>query len=196
MNNNVILQPITEVIPAGGYRPIYAYANFITILENSASNEINIGIGDMTPVPLRAGLQYELPQGDNFSKLMIYNQSAAETTVSLILSNGRVRDNRLTLAGEIPVRLVSDVIESPLMLTIGPVIAVALAPVAGQREVFLQNSGGYDIWFGDANVSPASRRGIKLTPDQQMILSSAATIYFKTDGGSSMLSVNRMVQAV
>jgi len=98
---NVILQYYKETLPAGTYRPVYAYAKNLTILSNTISDQISIGIGELSPVPLKAGLQYELPQGDHFNKLLLYNQAASGTTVEFILSNGTVRDNRLSISGSV-----------------------------------------------------------------------------------------------
>jgi len=97
----ITLQHFQETIAAGERKIIYAYSRMLTILENSASDDIKVGIGEMLPTLLRAGLQYELPEGDNFDRLAFENQSGSSTTVKFILSMGRVHDNRLTITGSV-----------------------------------------------------------------------------------------------
>lgn len=100
---NVILKSFEETLDAGEYRPIYFYSELLTILSNSASDKIFVGIGELTPVPLKAGLQFKLPQGSTFNKIMLFNQAAVQTTTEFILSTGDVRDNRMSVSGQIDV---------------------------------------------------------------------------------------------
>jgi len=101
MSTNVVLEPFNETLQPGEYKPIYSYGQMLTILSNSAAADIWVGIGELRPVPLEAGLQYELPQGNTYNKLLLYNPEAVPTTVKLILSIGDVRDNRMSVAGQI-----------------------------------------------------------------------------------------------
>jgi hypothetical protein len=96
---NIVLKSFEETIAAGDQKNVLFYSQMLTILENSAGDEIDVGIGEMQPTQLRAGIQYELPQGDTFNRLTLYNKSASETTVKFILSVGRIYDNRLTISG-------------------------------------------------------------------------------------------------
>jgi hypothetical protein len=174
--NKIILQPFTEVLAAGEVRTIHAYSQFITILENTAANEINIGIGDMQPVQLRAGLQFELPQDDAFSKIILYNQAAVQTTVSFILSIGRVFDNRLTISGT--------VFSNLLTATQGPLAAATyntfttnagaykslLAANANRVSYSVENlsTNAQPVYIGYDNTVTASKYAMSLLPGESI----------------------------
>jgi hypothetical protein len=98
---SLIFQHFEETIPAGSYRTVHAYSRMLTILNNTAATRIHVGLGEMQPVPLKAGLQYELPQGDTFNQIIFYNQEVTETTVEFVVSMGGIRDNRLTITGSV-----------------------------------------------------------------------------------------------
>lgn len=113
----IVLQTFTETIAAGAYRTVDAYSEQLTILSNTAGADISVGIGELRPIPLKAGLQYKLPQGETFNRLTLYNQSASETTVEFILSIGDIRDNRMSVSGQIDVSDVDVLAQLQDMLT-------------------------------------------------------------------------------
>lgn len=169
--SDFILEPFEETIAAGGYRRIDFYARMLTILSNSAGDKISVGIGEKKPVLLKAGLQYELPQGDTFKSLLIYNQAASETTVELILSDGIVHDNRLTISGSVFDNLLNELqgdttAENAGRSTVG-VAAVQIVAANADRKgidiqadpantdfiyLFTDNTVSTAIWF--AKLSP------------------------------------------
>lgn len=100
---NVILKSFSETLAGYERRVINFYSQILTILNNTNNNDISFGIGEETPVPLKPGLQVMLPQGDTFNRLTLYNQEADETTVEFVLSVEEVRDNRMSVAGDIDV---------------------------------------------------------------------------------------------
>ncbi len=199
----ITLQPFTEIIAAGERAVIHHYARMLTILANTASETIYVGIGEMEPVPLKAGLQYELEQGDNFDRIVLLNNDASSTTVSIILSNGIVRDNRLTITGSVFSDLLeasrpADTIETPAPVTApaSPTAAISIAADADQREIEIQNNGSYDVYVGDSAVAAATGRGIKITPGSSRILSTNAAVYLQAvAAGSSAVSYLRYKRA-
>ncbi len=201
MTQNLIsLKPFTEVIAAGERRVIYHYARMLTILDNTAGETIYVGIGEMEPVLLRSGLQYELPQGDNFDRIVLVNNDAGSTTVSILLSNGLVRDNRLTITGSVFSDLLTqtkpaNTIVTPAQVTApaSPGAAINIAADADQREIEIQNNGGNNVYIGDSSVAAATGQGILLTPGSSRILTTNAAVYLQAvAAGSSVVSYMRL----
>lgn len=153
MNKNVIFQHFEETIPAGSHRTIYFYSRMLTILDNSAGDDIRVGIGSMKPVPLKAGLQYELPQDDDrFDSIQLYNPSGSATTVKLILSQGVVRDNRLTISGTVFEDLLTEqqgdtAHESYGRVTVGVAAVEAIAANTDRKGVGIQSDPDNDDYI-------------------------------------------------
>lgn len=173
---NVILQSFKEVVAAGQYKPIYAYAELLTILSNSASADIYVGIGEMTPTLLKAGIQYKLPQGDTFNKILLYNQAGTDTTIEFILSTGDVRDNRMSVSGQIDVKdgdvlgqLQGDTTaEGYGRVTVGTA-AVAVAAVNNNRkgiDIQADPDNTNFIYLGYDNTVASNKWFAKLAPGQ------------------------------
>jgi hypothetical protein len=173
---NVVLKSFRETLAAGEYRAIRFYSRMLTILSNSNLADIGIGIGEMQPVPLKAGLQYELPQGESFDKLLIYNQEAVPTTVEFVLSVGEVRDNRMSVAGQI------DVTDADLLaqiqgdtsaegygcVTVGVAAVQVVAQNADRKGIDIQSDpDNVDyIYLGYDNTVTTAKWFAKLSPGQ------------------------------
>lgn len=93
-------------IAAGKSSTIYGYNNFITLLECSESGGVRVGIGQHATGKLLKGLSVELPQGESFDYLTFYNDTANTMTLTVMLSIGRVYDNRLVLTGTDPLSVI------------------------------------------------------------------------------------------
>lgn len=93
-------QEFTYTIPAGSYHQVnYVTDNFV-LLEVSANGalEINFG-GAMNQTNFTAGIQYRLTEPVAFVQL--HNKSDSILTVHFALGVGEVKDNRLSLVGQI-----------------------------------------------------------------------------------------------
>lgn len=74
----------------------------------------------------------------------------------------------------------------------------AIRSIAGdsdQREIILQNTGIYTVWFGDANINAASKKGCRFSAGDSVTLSTSAAIYFQAESGNSSISINRLKQS-
>lgn len=172
---SLIFQHFEETIPAGEYRTVHAYSRMLTILSNTASDKIYVGLGEMQPVPLKAGLQYELPQGDNFRKIILYNQESSQTTVEFIVSFGTVRDNRLTLSGSVFNDILLELQAGTAAATysedtIGTSAVQIFAADADRKAatVWAKDSNAGKIYLGSDNTVTASKWFAELLPGRSV----------------------------
>lgn len=183
--SKIIIQSYTETLAAGETRAIYGYSSMLTILENTAGESISVGIGEMKPVLLRAGIQYELPQDDRFTEITLYNQAAVQTTVSFILSTGRVYDNRLTITGSTFDNMYQELIKITgelqgdttyeswgTELTVGVAAVSVLLSNATRKACNLQSKESNTglIYVGFQNTVASNKWVFQLQPGQPLIL--------------------------
>jgi len=186
------LQTYEYTIAAGKIVRVWAYNKMLTILENSASNDIDVSVGGQPFTTFKKGLAYELPDGHD--NIMIKNTAAVATTIEFCLSLGRVYDNRLIIAdSELVVDNTSDAFDTPVALALnsGNSYKNSIAENTSRKELLIQNTGSNDFWFGnsDAAVDPATKRGIKVKPDLTYILTSTAAVYFESNSLDCTISI-------
>jgi hypothetical protein len=179
------------ILAAGEYRETAVYGNFINMLGNSGATNIRISIDGQPEQELPQGISMDLPDSNTFTMIAFHNTSVAAVTITFSISNGRVFDNRIVLSGSLSVNLTPDGFSTPAAVAVAVAApgAPAVAASASNREVWIQNNGGNDIWYGDANVDGANNRGIKLKPDEMAIVSTSAAIYLRSTVGASVASV-------
>lgn len=172
---------------------IQTYGNHLTLLSNSASFDIELSLDGNTFSRFPAGLSLTIPNGLTYEKIWLKNpDGAASTTVVLAIANGVIENNQVSFAGEINSNPASNVVESPAAIapttTAG---AISLAADTAQREVILYNSGTTTVWIGDSNVDGSTNRGIPLFPNEKIIISNEAEIFFHSISGTGSISVLR-----
>lgn len=182
---NVILKDFEITIPAGGYKRVDFYSNILSILENSAADEISVGIGDMSPVALRAGIQIILPQDKPYKHILFYNTAAESTTVKFILSKEEVRDNRLTITGSVFSTIQDNTapagtVSTPASLSVS--VQTSIAANASRKELIIQNNGTAAIRYGDEDT--AVDRGLRLEAGKQVVLTTIAQVYLIAETGT------------
>lgn len=113
----VFIQHFSYDVPAGDVQPVWSLNKFLTILNNTAQENIDVSLGGSPFTVFKKGLSYELPE--NIDHIMIRNSAAISTTVEFYLSSFRVYDNRVIFTDDIAVKDVSNTIETP-----NPIIAL------------------------------------------------------------------------
>lgn len=79
--------------------------------------------------------------------------------------------------------------------TIGLTTPRSIAADTTRKELIIQNTGSYPIWFGDTNINAGTKRGTKLDVDDFFILSCTAATYFMADTDESTLSINNLTKS-
>lgn len=185
---------VEAVIEANGRQTIDVHARFITLLGNSGTQDIKIQIEDQTEEVLPAGVSIELADGERFFNFVrLINQTAAQITVQIAFSAGRIIDNRVTIANVLNVKDVADTIESPAKITATSTAgAVTIAADTDQRGIILENHSANIVWWGDANVDGSATRGTRLFPSKKEFIPTEAKLYLHAPAGNSDLTYVRL----
>ncbi|HUW19365.1 MAG TPA: hypothetical protein VMW16_08690 [Sedimentisphaerales bacterium] len=179
-------------IEANGIRRLDSYNSFITLLECSTTSGVKVAIGGGGPKGvLKKGLSVQLPQGKTFDYIIFENTTAAQITITVALSTGIVYDNRLVLAGVVPTDNTANKIETPakIALNAGNSYTATIAADSDRKELIIQNTGANDFWYGDTNVDPANKRGIKVQPNDSHVLTLTAAVTLKSNSVDCDISV-------
>ena len=178
-------------LQAGEYRETAVFGNFLNMLGNSGSKNVLVAIDGQPEQQLPQAISMDLPDTQNYTMIGFRNPNAGAVTIQFSCSNGRVYDNRIVLSGSLSVNLTPDNFTTPASIAVATTApgAAAVAASSSNREVWIQNNGGNDIWWGDANVDGANNRGIKIKPGDCPIISTAAAIYLRSTVGASVASV-------
>lgn len=99
---------IDFTIAAGAQRRIERFSNFVTVLESTSSDFLQVGLGQQYRGKLVKGISIEMPKDEVFTHVMFYNPTASAMTVRVAFSEGRIYDNRVVLSGTLPVELLGD----------------------------------------------------------------------------------------
>lgn len=154
-------QEFTYTVPAGSYQRVnYVTDNFV-LLETSANGalEVNFG-GAMNQTNFTTGIQYRLTEAVPYVQL--HNSSDSPLTVHFALGVGEVKDNRLSLVGQI--NTTSTYNNFATKRYVFPSSGVLEFSVAAEK-IIIQNSGSENLYIGAANgflVSPTGSMDLEL----------------------------------
>lgn len=154
-------QEFTYTIPAGSYHRVnYVTDNFV-LLEVSANGalEVNFG-GAMNQTNFTAGIQYRLTEAVPY--IQMHNRSDQPLTVHCALGVGEVRDNRLSLVGQ--VNTTNTYSSFATKRYVFPTSGVLEFSIAAEK-IIVQNSGAENLYIGAANgflVSPSGSMDLEL----------------------------------
>lgn len=154
-------QEFTYTIPAGSYHRVnYVTDNFV-LLEVSANGalEVNFG-GAMNQTNFTAGIQYRLTEAVPY--IQMHNRSDQPLTVHFALGVGEVRDNRLSLVGQ--VNTTNTYSSFATKRYVFPTSGVLEFSIAAEK-IIIQNSGAENLYVGAANgflVSPSGSMDLEL----------------------------------
>jgi len=96
-------KPFRFALPAGGITTRAGLFNFVSILESSASQNLEIAFGrdgDFGEIP--KGLSIEMPSGTTQTHVRFKNPTAETVEILAAFSAGRIIDNRLVLDASTP----------------------------------------------------------------------------------------------
>lgn len=154
-------QEFTYTIPAGSYHRVnYVTDNFV-LLEVSANGalEVNFG-GAMNQTNFTAGIQYRLTEAVPY--IQMHNRSEQPLTVHFALGVGEVRDNRLSLVGQ--VNTTNTYSSFATKRYVFPTSGVLEFSIAAEK-IIVQNSGADNLYVGASNgflVSPSGSMDLEL----------------------------------
>lgn len=154
-------QEFTYTIEAGSYQRVnYVTDNFV-LLETSANGalEVNFG-GAMNQTNFTTGIQYRLTEAVPYVQL--HNSSTSPLTVHFALGVGEVKDNRLSLVGQI--NTTSTYSHFAAKRYVFPTSGVLTFAIAAEKIV-VQNSGAENLYIGADNgfaISPTGSMDLEL----------------------------------
>lgn len=189
MANDNILRAYPYSVAAGEFVTIHSRHRFVTILENSGSNDPQISIGDDSYSTLPKGISVELPNFEKANQIKIRNPGGSGTiTGTIVLSAGRVYDNRLNLSGGIS-QAGGDTLTTTADVTVtnGAAAAQILAATTNRQEAIISipdTAGSGEIRIGDSNT--ASGRGMRVYAGQSIAISTAAAVYCYNNSGGDI----------
>ncbi|OHB60886.1 MAG: hypothetical protein A2167_05455 [Planctomycetes bacterium RBG_13_46_10] len=185
-------EPMTLTIPAGSLRQVPFQANFVTLLENNLSTNPQVGIGQAYRGTLKKGISVELPEGEHFTYIQIYNPAASDMTIEIAFSIGRIIDNRLVLEGTIDVNDTAASLVSPVPITLnaGNSYSGSIPANVDRKSLLISvvTPGNDNVAFGDENVDVGTGRGLLrngyensgvLTP---LELKTSGIVYMEAEG--------------
>jgi hypothetical protein len=183
-------QYFTYQIGAGEIKVIETDANFLYVISNSVSTNLEISIGGQSSQEIPAGLSIQLPPGENTTQLILKNPAGATTTVVLALSNGIVKNNATTIAGSISASTTSSSITTLANVT-ATTAGVAIAANGGRQELILYNNDSSNtVWVGASGLSAG--QGTPIKPLSTVILALSEAVTLITASGTAVVSVNSL----
>jgi hypothetical protein len=154
------------------------------MLSNSSVTAVKVAIGGGGPKgELQPGLSVELPQDKHFKYLLFENQIGSQITIEIALSTGRVYDNRFVVSGVIAIDDTANSIETPAKITlvVGNSYTATISAGSTRKELILQNTGTNEFWYGDINVDPVNKRGIRMQAGDIHILTLTGAVTLKSN---------------
>ncbi len=183
-------------LASGSIHKVAVVGNFLTILTYTGTDDLYISFGGEPFQKLPKAKSIELPADEEFLDLRFKQESGAAQSFTFAISSGRIYDNSVIFSGTLAVDPVPATMATPAAAAVTDSAAIAVAADTDTQAVLLQNVGGNDVWIGDANVAPASNRGIKLAPGDSLVLETKAAIYGRCAAGlTSTLAILRTYKA-
>lgn len=151
-----------------------------TIHVVDATGEFELKIGDDI-ISLSKGTTYKTTQ---FERIRVTNKHSTTNNIDLLIGVGEYTP---------PMKLVGDVNSNPVIaatvtthedVAVGANGAQVIASNANRKELILENVGANPLRLGDSNVS--NTRGIKIDPNSSIILTTTASMYAQSTGGSTL----------
>lgn len=194
-------QKYRVVVPAGESKHYAIAGDAVHALELDGELQIEFD-NDAQFTEFAQGIQY--PQ-EPFKTFNLINNTGSEISGSILVGQGVLDDNRLSVAGTVTIQnesggsietdgkpATSLSSSAKATVTNAAAAAVILAANASRRCVFLRNiSPAYTVYIGDANVSMTNGRGLPLAAGEAIKLGSAnepftGEIYAHADGGADV----------
>lgn len=190
MSVKFVMRELT--LAAGQRKRVDEVASFFMLVSNTGDKKIKISIDDDPLSECPVGYEYQEKEKDSFyAHIDFMNSSASPATIEYIMSTGLVRSSP---AGQITIRDIANSIETPvaLLLNVGNSYTQTISADADQKGLEIQNTGANDCWYGDTNVDPATKRGIKLDVGADKILPITCSLVLKSADVDCTISYMRL----
>lgn len=167
--------------------------NFIILLSYTGTDDVLISFGGESYQVLPKGIAVELPEDAIFRNVRFKQTSGSAQTFSYAITTGKVFDSRLVLSGSLDVNSSANSVESPAAFEVDDTVQIVVPADSDVREVILQNNGLNDIWLGDEDIDPSTKRGKKLEPGTECVWTCSGAIYGTCETGlTSDLSIVKL----
>ncbi len=180
--------------------------SFISILTNSLTLDpiVSADSGTSTALPAGVGLPAMRLSADGttlipavFRYVEFHNPSMDEyMQITFSIAMGTPIDTRAVVSGYLQMDLSAPAIASPVALAVETDAHTVLASNLLVKERLVQNNGDYPIWWGGANVDPATKCGLCIMPGGSAVINCWGAIYFMAEEAASVLSVVNILKTV
>jgi len=190
MSVKLVMRPLT--LSAGERKRVNEVASYFMVVSNTGDKKIRVSIDDEPLSDFPVGYEYREPKEESFySHIDFMNPSASPATVVYVMSTGIVRSSP---AGEITTRDIANSIETPaaVLLNVGNSYTQTIAADADQKGIEIQNTGANECWYGDADVDPATKRGVKLEVGADKVLPITCALVLESADVDCVISYMRL----
>lgn len=176
----IVYREYTITLTSGGFHTLNALGDTITIL--SVTGDVDMKIGENPQTKCRAGITIDVPAFSQYGRIDFLETGASNASVLVAVSNGNVKDNRLTVSGNIDISK-SSTLDTIADVTLGTASATLIAAAdSTRREILITNMTGDFIRVGDSGVLATS--GVRVADGASVTLQTTAAVYgFSTPGG-------------
>lgn len=202
LGNNVLIRPL--IIQPDKYEDIDFEGSFFEVIES------NTVAGPL--VQFDRGAPFEVPQGRGhiasekvfidgkprvmetyFQSVRVKNTTSEPMILKVGLSVGKPYSTRSVISGAVQIDQSAPKVITPEPLEIAADAITILAADARLKERIIQNNSNFPVWWGDANVNPATGRGFRINPDGGYVTIPVwSTVCLMADGGTATLSINNI----
>ena len=179
-------------LTAGQRKRVHGIGSFFMLISNTGDKKIKVSIDDSSLSEFPVGYEYQEREKDSFfSHVDFLNPSASSATIEYILSTGLVRSSP---AGEVNVKDIANSIETPVAITLnaGNSYTQTIAADADQKGIEIQNTGANECWYGDTDIAPATKRGIKFDVGADKVLPITCALVLKSADVDCTISYMRL----
>lgn len=172
-------------IAANSEREVNTTGTYFAVLE--ADGAFRVALGDMPSTEFEAGLKVRLPDGVQFSKVTLINETGSPVTIKFNVGFGDFVDGRFVLSGGIDLSKSSD-LENIDDVTVANGATVMLAAASnGRRELIVSNP---DTAAGAIRVGRTggvdAGSGVLVPPGGSVVLTTSARVDCHNATGASV----------
>ena len=179
--------------------------SYIAIFTNDTTRDVIVSIDSGITNPVKAGTGYPTVKlsADRtsyepaiFSYVDFINPADVDMTVEYILSLGQLNDTRSVVQGYLQMDLSAPRIETPVALSVSDSALTVLAADTSVKERLAQNTGANPVWWGGADIDPATGRGNVIYPGGSATINCWGEVYFQSEDGPSRISINEIKKVI
>lgn len=182
------------------------HGSYVSVLTNTSTQALKVKMDDGLSNFIKTGTGYPAVRltADKssyepaiFNKIEFENTTDEIMTFEAVVSLGPVNDTRALIMGSVQVDLSAPIIDTPEPVTVAADVPTILASNAMLKARVIQNHSEFDnLWWGDENVNPTTKRGTKITPGGIAKIDVHGAIYLKSESGGCVASINNIRKIV